>query len=94
MKDFRIAAMDAPLVRHYHDQAEHCLNRMESTRLPPARWYWQRKLKHANAMWRQVLEQEVQQLKAENGLYSPVRDVVGDVRRIALDNQQDDLAMG
>ena len=86
MKDLRIEAMDAPLVRHFHDQAEHCLNRMELSRLPPARWYWRRKLKHANAMWREVLEQEVRQLKAELGHYSPTGDIIGKTRRVALDN--------
>ncbi|MEP1469799.1 MAG: hypothetical protein ABJK20_15595 [Halieaceae bacterium] len=68
MNDLRLEAMDAPLVRHYHDRAELCLEKLESAWTPVSRWLWDRKLKAANSMWREVLEQEINQLRAERGM--------------------------
>ena len=85
MNDLRLEAMDAPLVRHYHDQAERCLEKMESAWTPVSRWLWDRKLKAANTMWREVLEQEINQLRAERGMTPSDRASQPAKRRMALD---------
>jgi hypothetical protein len=85
--------MDAPLVKHYHDQAELCLNKMESACTPVSRWYWGRKLKNANRMWREVLEQEINLLRAEYGMQPSVRVAHQPARRVALDTAPSHLAL-
>ena len=93
MKDLRLEAMDTPLVKHYHDRAEFCLNKMERAWTPVSRWYWDRKLKSANRMWREVLEQEINQLRAEYGMQPSGRVAQQPARRVALDTAQSRLAI-
>ena len=93
MKDLRLEAMDTPLVKHYHDQAELCLNKMENAWTPVSRWYWDRKLKNANSMWREVLQQEINQLRAEHGMQPSVRAAHQPARRVALDTAPSHLAI-
>ena len=93
MNNLRLEAMDAPLVRHYHDEAERCLEKMEGAWTPVSRWYWDRKLKNANSMWREVLQQEINQLRAEHGMQPSVRAAHQPARRVALDTSQSCLAI-
>ena len=85
MNDLRLEAMDAPLVRHYHDQAERCLEKMESSWSPVSRWLWDRRLKAANTMWREVLKQEINQLRAERGMTLSTGASKPAKRRMALE---------
>jgi len=93
MKDLRLEAMDAPLVKHYHDQTEFYLNKMEAAWTPVSRWYWERRLKSANTMWRKVLEQKIEQLRAESPVLPSVQITPRPVGRVALDTALSDLAI-
>jgi hypothetical protein len=85
--------MDAPLVKHYHDQTEFYLNKMEGAWTPVSRWYWDRRLKSANTMWREVLEQKIEQLRAECDVLPSVRITPRPARRGALDTAPTNLAL-
>ena len=85
MNDLRLEAMDAPLVRLYHDQVELCLKKVEAAWSPVSRWLWDRKLKEANTLWRQVLEQEIAQLRTQQGMTPSTRTSPQPTLRLELD---------